>query len=94
MPVTKTEYVKSKKEIIVKYTTDTQPEKVIAWFAESKTRDFRESKWKPVEMAGTSKSFSCKIPKQKGKNLAIIIETHYKTKNNKYILSERVKIFY
>ena len=93
MPETKTDYLSSKNSIEVKYSTSVKPEKVTAWHAMSKTKDFRKSEWLPVEMKPAGSKFICKIKKPKNKNLAIITEGHFKDKNNSYILSNKVKIF-
>ena len=93
MPETKTDYLNSKNSIEVKYSTSVKPEKVIAWYAISKTKDFRKSEWLPVEMKPAAGKFICKIKKPKNENLAIITEGHFKNKNNSYVLSNKVKIF-
>ena len=94
MPETKSEYHNSKNSVEVKYSSDIKPEKVIAWYALSESRDFRKSEWQPVKMKIAGKSYICKIKKQKNKNLAIITEGHFKGKKYLYILSNKVKIFY
>ena len=93
MPETKTDYLSSKNFVEVKYTTSVKPEKVTAWHAISKTKDFRKSEWLPMKMKPAGGKFICKIKKPKNENLAIITEGQFKQKNNSYILSNKVKIF-
>ncbi len=93
MPETNAEYTKSKNIINVKYTTSEKPEKVLAWYALSKTKDFRESEWMPVEMKGNGKKYSCNIKKPGDKTLAVFTEGQFKDKRIPYILSNKVKVF-
>jgi len=93
MPETKADYLKSKNTIAVKYTTSLKPEKVLAWYALSKTKDFRKSEWIPVEMKGNGKKYTCKINKANDKNLAVFTEGQFKDKKIPYILSNKVKVF-
>ncbi|MCK5851884.1 PhoPQ-activated pathogenicity-like protein PqaA type [bacterium] len=93
MPETNAEYSNSKNIINVKYTTSAKPEKVLAWYALSKTKDFRKSEWLPVEMKGNGKKYSCNIKKPCDKTLAVFTEGQFKDKKIPYILSNKVKIF-
>ena len=93
MPETNAEYTKSKNIINVKYTTSAKPEKVLAWYALSKTKDFRESEWQPVEMKGNGKKYTCNIKKPSDKTLAVFTEGQFKDKKIPYILSNKVKVF-
>ena len=93
IPETSANYLKTKNTITVKYTTSTKPGKVLAWYALSKTKDFREAKWIPVEMKGNGEKYSCNINNSSDKKLAVFVEGHFKDKNNSYILSNTVKVF-
>jgi len=93
MPETKADYLKSKNTIEVKYITSLKPEKVLAWYALSKTKDFREAKWMPIEMKGNGKKYSCKINNPTDKKLAVFVEGQFKDKKIPYILSNKVKVF-
>ena len=93
MPETKTDYSKLKNIVKIKYTTSTKPEKVLAWYALSKTKDFRKSEWQPIEMKGNGKKYSCNIKKPADKTMAVFTEGQFKDKKIPYILSNKVKVF-
>jgi len=87
------DYSVAKNKIKIKCSSSVKPEKVQAWIAVSKTKDFRESKWRPVNMAQNGKTFSCEIKKPGKKRLAVFVESEYNSKNGNYFLSDKIKVF-
>ncbi len=100
LPKLNADYSIVKNKIKVRCTSTVKPEKIQAWVAVSKTKDFRESNWTPLDMIQTSKTFSCEIKKPDKKNIAIFVEAKFNVtkisnfdKNETFILSDKVKVF-
>jgi len=93
LPILKSDYSVTKNKINVKCTTTSKPEKMQVWVAVANTKDFRESKWKPIEIFKNGNYFSGEIIISTNKNIAIFVEAVYNSKNEKYILADKVKVF-
>ena len=93
LPKLKADYSITKNKIKVRCTSSVKPEKIQAWVTISKTKDFRESNWTPLDMIKNSKTFSCEIKKSDKKNIAVFVEAEYKNKNGNYFLSDKVRVF-
>ncbi len=93
LPKLNADYFIAKNKIKVKCASSVKPKKMQAWVAVSKTKDFRNSEWKPVHMIQTNKTFSCEIKKSAKKNIAIFVEAEFKNKTGTYFLSDKVKLF-
>lgn len=73
-------------------TTDQKPERVVAWLAESPTRDFREAHWSSQAMQSTADGHEYLLPLPAKGLRAMFGEAVFATDRGAYFLSTNVRI--
>lgn len=86
------QYSEEPGKLRLRITADVKPERVVAWLAESPTRDFREARWssQPIDRTVDGHEFLLALP-EKGLK-AIFGEAVFSTDRGAYFLSTNVRI--
>lgn len=86
------QYVEEPGQLRLRLSASEVPQRVVAWLAESPTRDFREAKWssQPIERTTAGHEFVLPLPEQGLK--AVFGEAVFATDRSPYFLSTQVRI--
>jgi len=92
MPDLTWQFSSADKKLALEVHSDIKPQKVDAWVAVSKTRDFREAKWASRPMQSDGSSFQYELAAPQEGYAAIFAEAVYDGKSLPYFLSTNVEI--
>ncbi|HKD37093.1 MAG TPA: PhoPQ-activated protein PqaA family protein [Pirellulales bacterium] len=85
-------YRDEKDKTTLRIDSDVKPREVRVWTAASKTRDFRESKWKSQPAAGDGAAYSFDVPQPASGFAALFGEAVYDHDGMPLFLSTKIKI--